>query len=51
MLCITGNIGSAALVGTQLGNAILFLLFPWVGENWRGGVLIRRSHDGRFMPS
>jgi hypothetical protein len=38
---INGNIGSAALVGTQLANAALFLLIPWVAENWRGGVLIR----------
>ena len=29
------------LVGTQLANAVLFLLIPWVGENWRRGVLIR----------
>jgi len=41
MLFISGNIGSAALVGTQLANAVLFLLIPWLGENWRGGVLIR----------
>ena len=45
MLFINGNLGSAALVGTQLANAVLFLLIPWVGENWRGGVLIDRSHD------
>ena len=41
MLFINGNLGSAALVGTQLANAVLFLLLPWVGENWRRGVLIR----------
>ena len=41
MLFINGNLGSAALVGTQLANAALFLLIPWVAENWRGGVLIR----------
>jgi len=41
MLFINGNIGSAALVATQLANAALFLLIPWVGENWRGGVLVR----------
>ena len=41
MLFINGNIGGAALVGTQFANAVLFLLIPWVGENWRGGVLIR----------
>jgi len=41
MLFINGNLGSAALVGTQLANAVLFLLIPWLGENWRRGVLIR----------
>jgi len=41
MLFINGNLGSAALVGTQLANAVLFLLLPWLGENWRGGMLIR----------
>ena len=41
MLFINGNLGSAALVATQLANAVLFLLFPWLGEKWRGGVLVR----------
>jgi hypothetical protein len=40
-LFIDGKIGSAALVGTQMANAVLFLLIPWLGEKWRGGVLIR----------
>ena len=40
-LSINGKIGRAALVGTELANAVLFLLIPWVWENWRGGVLIR----------
>ena len=39
MLFINGNLGSAALVGTQLANAVLFLLIPWLGEKWRNGVL------------
>jgi len=41
VLFINGNLGSAALVGTQLANAVLFLVIPWVGENWWRGVLIR----------
>ena len=41
ILFINGKIGSATLVATQLGNAVLFLLIPWVGEKWRDGVLIR----------
>jgi hypothetical protein len=36
-----GLIGSAALVGIQVANAVLFLLIPWLGEKWRDGVLIR----------
>jgi len=40
-LFIDGKIGSAALVGTQFANAVLFLLIPWLGENWRGGLLVR----------
>jgi hypothetical protein len=39
-LFIDGKIGSAALVGTQLANAVLFLLLPWLGEKWRDGVLV-----------
>lgn len=41
ILFINGKIGSAALVGSQLANAVVFLLVPWLGEKWRGGVLIR----------
>ena len=41
MLFINGKIGSAALVASQLANAVLFLLLLWVGEKWRGGVLVR----------
>ena len=41
LLFVNGNIGGAALVASQLANAILFLLVPWAGENWWGGVLIR----------
>ena len=41
ILFINGRIDSAALVGSQLANAALFLLIPWLGENWRGGVLTR----------
>ena len=41
LLFINGKIGSSALVATQLANAVLFLLMPWLGEKWRGGVLVR----------
>jgi hypothetical protein len=41
MLFINGKIDSAVLVATQLANAVLFLLIPWLGEKWRGGVLAR----------
>jgi hypothetical protein len=41
MLFINGNIGNGALVVTQLANAVLFLLIPWVGEKWRVGALLR----------
>ena len=40
-LFIDGKIGGATLVATQLANAVLFLLIPWLGEKWRDGVLIR----------
>ena len=46
MLFINGNIGSAALVGTQLANAVLFLLIPWAGEKCAAARLSDRSHDG-----
>jgi hypothetical protein len=39
-LFIRGMIDSAALIGIQVANAVLFLLIPWLGEKWRGGVLV-----------
>jgi len=33
-LFIHGVIGSAVLVGSQLANAVLFLLIPWLEEKW-----------------
>ena len=41
LLFIRGLIDSTALVSIQLANAVLFLLIPWLGEKWRGGVLLR----------
>ena len=37
-LFIRGMIDSAALVWIQVGNAVLFLLIPWLGEKWRNGA-------------
>ena len=42
ILFINRHIGSAALVATQLANAALFLLIPWLGENWRRGILTQK---------
>jgi len=40
-LFVSGKLGSAALVGAQLANAVLFLVVPWFAETWRGGLLTR----------
>ena len=34
LLFLNGKIGSAALVGCQLANAVLFLVIPWLEEKW-----------------
>ncbi len=38
-------ISSTTLVWVQIINAGLLLLIPWLGEHWRGGVLLRRALD------
>jgi hypothetical protein len=38
---IHGRIGPTTLVWLQIMNAGLLLLIPWLGEQWRGGVLVR----------
>jgi hypothetical protein len=40
-LFLRGVIDSTALVWIQVANAVLFLLIPWLGEEWRNGVLIQ----------
>jgi Protein of unknown function with HXXEE motif len=54
-LFVSGLIDSTALVWTQVANAVVFLLIPWLGEKWRNGALINgdvtsarphRSHAG-----
>ena len=45
-LFIRGMIDSAALVWIQVGNAVLFLLIPWLGEKWRNGVLVKATFPG-----
>jgi len=46
-LFINGKIGSAVLVASQLANAVLFLLIPWLGEKWRGGALVQMATNDR----
>ncbi len=41
ILFINGLISSTTLVWVQIINAGLLLLIPWLGEKWRGGVLLR----------
>jgi Protein of unknown function with HXXEE motif len=40
-LFIRDLISSETLVWTQVANAILFLLIPWLGEKWRNGALVK----------
>ncbi len=41
ILFVHGLISSTKLVWVQIVNAGLLLLIPWLGEEWRGGVLLR----------
>jgi hypothetical protein len=41
-LFINGVIDGTSLVTVQVLNAVLFLLIAWLGEKWRGGILIRQ---------
>jgi hypothetical protein len=43
IMFVNGLISSPMLVWIQIGNAGLLLLIPWLGEEWRGGVLLRRG--------
>lgn len=43
LLFINGKIGSAVLITSQLANAVLFILIPWLEEKWLGGVLAKSN--------
>ncbi|QHN04158.1 HXXEE domain-containing protein [Granulicella sp. WH15] len=43
MLLLHGVIGRATLTGIQVINAILFFVFAWLAEKWRGGALVRSA--------
>jgi hypothetical protein len=43
IMFVNGLISSATLVWVQIANAGMLLWIPWLGEEWRGGVLVRRA--------